>query len=244
MDNSRLDVNPEKNIVIFTGNFGSGKTETAVNFALKHAEERNDISIADLDIVNPYFRCREAREPMEQAGIKVVTPEGEYNWADLPIILPEIRGMIKRSTGLTIFDVGGDDVGAKVLSSFADVLQADSYELNIVLNINRPFTETVEGCLKMMKEIETASNLKITGIVSNSHLIENTNIDIVLAGLSLVQSVEKETGVPVRFVSVSEDVFETAKNKIKDVPLLKIKRLMTPPWLNTNVKLRKHKLQI
>ena len=230
---SRMDKNPEyvpeDRVVLIVGNYGSGKTEVAVNLAIRLAG-RGQVSIADLDIVNPYFRCREARQEMEGFGIRVINPEGGYQSADLPIILPEVRGILQSDGGTVIFDVGGDDVGARVLSSLADVLASSRCTMLQVLNARRPFTETVEGCIKIGREIEAASRLRITGLVSNTHLLEETDLATVVEGLELARRVGETADLPVAFVTASEHLRNEFDAKRAGCPVLWIKRRMLPPW--------------
>ncbi len=231
----KLEYRPEERIVLIVGNYGSGKTEVAVNLAIR-LSERQSVAIADLDIVNPYFRCREARGEMERYGIRVINPEGEYHSADLPIILPEIRGVVLEGEGTLICDVGGDDVGARVLSSLADVFADRPCIMLQILNAKRPFTETVEGCLKIGREIETASRLRITGLVSNTHLLEETDVPTVLEGLRLAREVGKAANLPVSFVTADEtlrdglDANGGFDAETAGCPVLWIKRRMLPPW--------------
>ena len=220
---------PQERIVLIVGNYGSGKTEVAVNLAIRLVEQRK-VSIADLDIVNPYFRCREARKEMEGYGIRVINPEGEFQAADLPIVLPELRGVIQSGEGTAIFDVGGDDVGARVLSSLADVFEARRYIMLQVLNAKRPFTETAAGCLKIRREIEDASRLRITGLVSNTHLMEETDASTVLEGLRLTREVGESAGLPVAFVTANENLRSVLDEENVGCPILWIKRRMLPPW--------------
>ena len=107
-------------IVIICGNYGSGKTETAVNLAAKSRLTGKEVKIADLDLVNPYFRTREARGFLEKLGVEVVLPEKKYMHADLPILAPAVAGMIQQPAELTILDAGGDDVGVTVLAALGD----------------------------------------------------------------------------------------------------------------------------
>ncbi len=224
-----LEYSPDERIVLIVGNYGSGKTEVAVNMAIRFAAHRK-VSIADLDIVNPYFRCREARSEMEAFGIRVINPQGDYEAADLPIILPEIRGAVLGGEGTLIFDVGGDDVGARVLSSLADVLVGASCSVLQVVNARRPFTDTVEGCLRIKSQIEDASRLRITGLVSNTHLLDETETGTVLEGLQLVRDIEKAAGLPVAFVTVSEELRNGFDVEAAGCPILWIRRRMLPPW--------------
>ena len=220
---------PEERVVLIVGNYGSGKTEVAVNLAIRLSETQA-VTIADLDIVNPYFRCREARVEMERFGIRVINPVGGYEAADLPIILPEIRGALLHTEGALILDVGGDDVGARVLSSLADVLSGRPYTMLQVLNVRRPFTETVEGCLRIGSEIEAASRLRITGLVSNTHLLEETDAATILEGIRLAREVGKVAGLPVAFMTAEESLRGTFDADGAGCPVLWIKRRMLPPW--------------
>jgi hypothetical protein len=226
----------DKRVIIFTGNYGSGKTEVSVNFTLALAGGDQPVSIVDLDIVNPYFRCREAVEPLEQAGVEVITPRGETFASELPIILPEVRGAIRRGAGKVILDVGGDDVGARVLSGFAADL-AERAELLLVLNARRPFTDTVEGAVRIVREIEAASRLQVTGLVSNTHLMENTSAEIVQEGLDLARAVSEALHVPLRFVAVMREVADDLAGQgwsadDPAAPLLTMQRRMLPPWIS------------
>jgi len=226
---NNLEYVPEERLVLIVGNYGSGKTEVAVHLALELSRTRQ-VSIADLDIVNPYFRCREAHDEMEEAGIRVIYPQGEYHAADLPIVLPEIRGTIQQEGGTLIFDVGGDDVGARVLSSLADVLADRPYVMLQVLNAKRPFTETVEGCLRVRREIEAASRLSVTALVSNTHLLEETDVETVEEGLRLARAVEAEGGLPLAFATANESLRGSFDAVEAGCPILWIRRRMLPPW--------------
>jgi hypothetical protein len=219
-------------LVMIAGNFGSGKTEVSVNLAIALARAGRRVQIADLDIVNPYFRCREAGLLMEQHAVRVVVPPGAQVWADLPIILPEIRGMLHPPDGtISIFDVGGDDVGARALSAFRPAVADGDYQLWQVINSKRPFTGTVAGCLAMRTAIESASRFDVTGLIANSHLIDETTPEAVLEGWRLAREVSRETGLPVRAVAVMGALADAAELAVLDVPVLRLERHMLPPWL-------------
>ena len=146
----------EKKILIVTGNYGSGKTEISVNLALGLKATGQPVTIIDLDLVNPYFRAREAIDVLEKNDVNVIVPSGEHYYADLPILVPQVRAKIIQPDGYVVLDVGGDDVGARVLASFSDVLTTEIYEMFFVVNISRPFTENVEGINRILREIETS----------------------------------------------------------------------------------------
>lgn len=226
---SNFEYFPGERVVLVVGNYGSGKTEVSVNLAIQ-LSRRQTVSVADLDIVNPYFRCREARDEMERYGIRVINPTGDYHAADLPIILPEIRGAVQSEEGCVILDVGGDDVGARVLSSLADLFDERAYVMLQVVNARRPFTDTVEGCLKIRQEIEAASRLQVTGLVSNTHLMDETAADLISEGFDLATAVGREAGLPVAFVTADESLGREVEDGVGDCPVLRIRRRMLPPW--------------
>lgn len=223
---------PSEQLVIIVGNYGSGKTEVAVNLAIRLADAGSRVHIADLDIVNPYFRSREARATMERHGIRVVIPPGEQVYADLPIVVPAIKGMLAPEPGVySMFDVGGDEVGARMLSSLREPLGDLPYALLQVINSRRPFTDSVEGCLKMQRSIEEASRLRVSGYIVNSHLIDQTTPAVVLEGYDLALALSQRTGVRVEFVAAMGDLAQDPDIAGLNVPILPLTRLMLPPWL-------------
>ncbi|MBU0983298.1 MAG: cobalamin biosynthesis protein CbiA, partial [candidate division Zixibacteria bacterium] len=195
-----------RRVLTIVGSFGSGKSEVAVNLARQlRTDGTESVSIADLDIINPYFRSREAARDLDKLGIRSILPHGNHVHADLPIIVPEVRGEIEGGTGTLVLDVGGDDLGARVLSSLREAFVDGGYELLLTLNANRPFTADVPGAMKAMKGIEMACQLRFTGIISNTHLMKETTTDTVLDGLNLARKLSAETGLPVCFVSATAD---------------------------------------
>ena len=228
VDGSQLTSRP---VVLFVGNYGSGKTEVSVNFAIHTARTGVRTRIADLDLVNPYFRSREARDALRAEGVGVVLPPEELLNADLPVLTPEVRGLIQRPDGVAILDVGGDDVGATVLASLAPSFTEGAYEVLQVLNHKRPFTDTRDGILRIQREIEAAAQLPVTGYVSNSHLMDETEPETVYDGLALAQEVSAATGKPVRFVTALAGVVEELDpERLGGVPVLPMERLLLPPW--------------
>ena len=220
-----------KSTVIIVGGYGSGKSEVAINLSrylvLSQSEK---VAIADLDIVNPYFRSREAAARLSELGIQSLCPSGGQFYADLPVILPEIKGAIEGFKGKLILDVGGDDAGARVLGSLASSFVPDSYELLLVLNARRPFTADVAGCLKMISDIEKSSRLKFTGIISNTHLLDDSTVQIIMDGYDLARKVSEESGLPVVFLSVSSGLIEELDTNQTDIPVLPLDRQLLKPW--------------
>ena len=221
---------PEK-ITLFLGNYGSGKTEVAVNYALFVARKREAgaVTVADLDLVNPYFRSRESRQLMEAAGIRVVAPGDAHHHADLPILLPEVRSALLASTGEVILDVGGDDVGARVLGTLHDGLVSGSYRALMVLNGNRPFTGDVAGINRVRAEIEMAGRITVTGLVSNTHLMEETTAETIFRGVELARRAADELAIPLHFVTAPEELVDEISGTIME-PVLPLARYLATSW--------------
>jgi len=222
-----LDLN---GIVIICGNYGSGKTETAVNLAAVRRRAGLEVKIADLDLVNPYFRTREARTPLMEMGVDVVLPDKQYMHADLPILAPAVAGMIKHPSELTILDAGGDDVGVTVLAALADHLAVQKVHMLQVINPFRPFTETVEGCLKIKSEIEASAKMNITGLVSNANLMDETDAAHIIQGHDFIQEVSAATGLKVEFLTASSHLIPQLEGQRFSCPILTIDRKLNFPW--------------
>jgi len=221
-------------LVVIVGNYGSGKTEVSINLAVNRKRAGLDVGIADLDLVNPYFRTREARITLTDLGIKVILPPEQYLHADLPVLSPTIAGMIRDSGDLMILDVGGDDAGAMVLSALADAFSGKQVHMLQVVNPLRPQTSTVSGCVTMRNEIEKAAQLTITGLIGNANLIDETSAEDIYSGYEFVQSVSQESGLPLEFITVSQELLPKIDMKRFSCAVLPIARQLVPPWLKVS----------
>jgi hypothetical protein len=217
-------------IIAVVGSYGSGKTEVSVNLAIRGRSRGLDVSIADLDLVNPYFRTREARYVLSGLGIEVILPPEKYLQADLPILTPSIAGMIRRPKQLTLLDVGGNDVGARVLGALADSIGSARVQVLQIVNPFRPRSRTMEECLSMRDGIERASRMAISGIIGNAHLIEETTVDDLYRGYGFVQALSEVSGLPLECVTVAEELLGRLDTGNFSCPLLPIKRQLVPPW--------------
>lgn len=217
-------------IVVIVGNYGSGKTEVSVNLAVNRKRAGADVRIADLDLVNPYFRTREARKQLAELGIEVVLPPEIYMNADLPILSPAIAGMIRHPSELTLLDAGGNNVGSIVLAALADHLAGREVQMLQVVNPFRPFTNTVQGCLNMRNEIETASKLAMTGIIGNANLIDETKAAHIYEGYEFVKGLSEESGLPLAFITASTELIPELDMNHFSCPVLPIERQLVPPW--------------
>ncbi len=218
-------------ITVFTGDYGSGKTEVAVNFAVSLHELEGGVTIADMDLVNPYFRSREALDLMEARGVEVLTPRGEQLTSELPIVMPEVKGLLGSKDRRAIIDLGGDDVGARVFSSLNGAWAPEELEALFVVNANRPFTDTVEGVERFIDRISLAARMPITGLVVNTHLMEHTEPDDIYRGNDLAAKVAARRGIRLRFVAVMQRLLSEIDPGRLAAPIFPLARIMVPPWL-------------
>lgn len=219
-------------IVVVVGNYGSGKTEVAINLAVDQHAKGIQPHLADLDLVNPYFRTREARRALADLGINIVLPPDGWLQADLPILSPKVAGLIRNPGQLAILDVGGDGVGATVLAALADAFRSVAAPLRMLQVVNpfRPNTETVERCLAMRDAIESASRMKVSGWIGNAHLMDETTIDHIRQGYDLVKELAWASGLPLLCVAVDEALAPRAAQMAMACPILTIRRQLVPPW--------------
>ncbi len=221
----------DNRIRIIIGHYGSGKTEFSVNYAIKLAKMKKKVAIADLDVVNPYFRSREKTNMLKQIGIKVISSSIHAPAVDVPAISSEIVSPLQNKSFNTVFDVGGDPNGARVLGRYVEYFKKDEYDMFFVLNANRTETQTVEKSIEYLRKIEEVSRAKVTGIINNTHLLRETSVEDVLKGQKLAVKVFKETGIPIKYVSAIEEV---AKKLPKDIEgeVFPIKMYMREEWMD------------
>jgi hypothetical protein len=215
-------------VTVLVGHFGSGKTEIALNGAIELAAAGVPVTLADLDVVKPYFRSRAAREILTESGIHLLAPDGPNIHADLPIVVPEIRSHLRQSSRRLIIDVGGDDVGARVLGSLSDVVPMDETECLLVLNFRRPATPDPEAAVAMVREIETVGRVPITGLISNTHLMDETTPEVVVEGARYADETSELLGIPVVAVTVSETVADQVRGELEGT-VRTLHRIVIPP---------------
>ncbi|WP_312811837.1 ATP-binding protein [Sedimentibacter sp.] len=222
----------DKRLVIIIGHYGSGKSEFAVNYAVKMKENHEFVSIADLDIVNPYFRSREKREFFENIGVKVYDSSIRNTAVDIPALPAELMGVILNPNSRSVLDVGGDPVGARVLARYSEQIKNVEYDMFFVINGRRPETGTVEGVLKYLKLIEATSKLKISGLINNTHLLKYTTVEDVEFGHELTKKVSWETDIPIRYEACIKDTALQITNKEILEKLFPINLYMREEWMS------------
>ena len=186
-----------KRLTLFAGHYGSGKTNIAVNYALLLAKEGKKVCIADLDIVNPYFRTKDSEAELTAAGIDLISPQYANSNVDLPALPAESYRLVQDRSVYGIMDIGGDDRGAYALGRFTPfILEEGDYRMAFVANSCRPLTRTPEEALEVMKEIEQACGLKFTCIVNNTNLGPETTPEDVTGALDYMEKLCSLSGLP------------------------------------------------
>ena len=212
-----------KRITLLCGHYGSGKTNVALNMAYDLRKSYDNVAIADLDIVNPYFRTKDSAKDLEEKGIKLIVSEYAGTNVDIPALPAEMYSLTDDKTVRAVIDVGGDDRGALALGRIApSILEENDYECLMVINKYRPLTPDVESTLEVMSEIETACGIKITGLVNNSNLGVETTAEDVLGSLDYADSVSKATRFPIVCTTVNETLYDELKDKIDNLFPLKL----------------------
>ena len=223
-------------ITILVGHFGSGKTEIAINLAFGLRNRGDAVTLVDLDLVKPYFRCRLAKDDLAARGIRLVAPAGEHFYADLPILVPEALSAARGGNGAgarVIFDVGGADLGARVLGSLSGLLPRQATDLLFVVNANRPFAEDLDSLRTMLRAVQATARLEITGLVANTHLMHETTPEIALEGIRAARELGAATGIPLRFCAMLAGLvraFGGPDGHAEDLPLLAMERYIVAPF--------------
>lgn len=215
MDFRGLD---HKRVTVFAGHYGSGKTNIAVNYALMLAKMGEKVSIADLDIVNPYFRTKDSAAALEAAGVRLISSLYASSNVDTPALPADAYSVFSDKSGAAVIDVGGDDRGALALGRYAPyILKEDNYEMLFVINKHRFLTADAVSTVEVMHEIETAAGIKFTGIVNNSNLGEETTAQTVLNSVEYANEVSRLTGLPVKMTTVKSSLLRELESEINNI---------------------------
>ena len=207
-----------KRVTLFAGHYGSGKTNIAVNYALWLKEQGKDVIIADMDIVNPYFRTKDSIEVLENNGIELISPEFANSNVDLPALPQEMYRVVQDRSKYAVLDIGGDDRGAYALGRYTpSILDENDYEMVFVANFYRPLTTTPEEALEVMQEVSAAAGIKFTAIVNNSNVGWETTADDILATVNKAEQLSKLSGLPILFTTAEKRVAPLLSENLENV---------------------------
>ena len=212
-----------KRLTLFAGHYGSGKTNIAVNYALHLAGEGKQVCIADLDIVNPYFRTKDSAAVLEKAGVTLISPQFANTNVDLPALPAEAYRLVADKRVYGIMDIGGDDRGAYALGRYVPgILEENNYRMAFVANCYRPLTRTPEEALEVMGEIEQACGLKFTDIINNSNLGPETTAETVLDSRAYMEKLSELSGLPIFATTAVTAVAEELQDTVSPILPLKL----------------------
>ena len=196
-----------KRVNIFCGHYGSGKTNIAINYAVYLKKQGLDVSIADIDIVNPYFRTKDSEDELKKKGIEVVSLPFANTNVDLPALPAEVYSLVQNKSKYAVFDVGGDDRGAYALGRYVpSVLEENNYNMFFVANFYRPLTQTAREALEVIREIESACAIPFTGIINNSNLGEETTAEDILRTAEEAEKLSRLSGLPLEMTTCDESI--------------------------------------
>lgn len=214
-----------KRVTLFAGHYGSGKTNIAVNYALLLAREGKRAAIADLDIVNPYFRTKDSAAELAAAGVDLISPQFANSNVDLPALPAEAYRLVEDKSLHAVMDIGGDDRGAYALGRYTPfILEENNYQMAFVANPCRPLTRTPEEALEVMREIEAAGGLPFTAIVNNANLAHETTPETVLSAIPYMEKLSELSGLPVWMTSAEEAVAAELEGKVPGLLAMKLQK--------------------
>ena len=214
-----------KRIVLLAGHYGSGKTNISVNLAFYLKKFRDRVAVADIDIVNPYFRSKDSVQELQAAGIRMIASEYAGTNVDVPALPQEVYSIIDDRGLSAVIDLGGDDRGALAMGRWRDaILEEDNYEMLFVINRFRPLTSDPESTIEVMREIEAAAGMRFTAVVNNSNLGNETTAEDVLGSRAYAGEVCRMANLPLKMTTVHESLYEGLKDQIENLYPLKLQK--------------------
>ena len=205
-----------KRVTLFCGHYGSGKTNIAVNYALKLKADGLDVALADLDIVNPYFRSKDSTAELEKAGVRVIALPFANSSVDLPALPSQAYSLVQNRSVYAVLDIGGDDRGAYALGRFVPyILEENDYEMVYVVNFFRPLTQTVDQAIEVMGEIESACGLKFSAVINNSNLAAESTAETVRSTSEKAEELCRRTGLPLFATTAEAGIAEDGMMPLK-----------------------------
>lgn len=224
-------IKDDKRIRLFIGHYGSGKSEVSINYVTKLREQvEGEVALADLDVVNVYFRSREKKDLMKDLGITPIDSSINTTTLDLPAVSAEIMRPLNDKSVNYVIDVGGDNVGGKVVGRFADQFNSNDYDMFYVVNANREKTQTAKEVLQYIDAIEATSKLKVTGLINNTHMLKETTVEDVLKGQYVAREVSKIRNIPIKYISCLESIVDKLPKDLEG-DILPMKLYLREEWM-------------
>lgn len=213
-------MNNDSRLKIIIGAYGSGKSEISVNLALRMRKEmpESKVLLADLDIVNPFYRSADAADILKKNGIRLISPMYANSNVDAPVLSGEVYVIFDDESYRGVFDIGGEDMGATILGSMKTRLDNTKADLLMAVNTRRPFTSTADEIIIMASELNEASKMNITGFINNTNVLEDTKAQDVAEGEKILKEVERKTGIPLLMTTVMEGVMNEEQMKLLEAP--------------------------
>ena len=215
-------------ITVVCGHYGTGKTNFALNLAAKTAAEGDSVTLVDLDVVNPYFCSNAYKAQMQTAGVRMITTNMAGTTLDVPSLSGSITSVFDEANGKAIFDIGGDDVGAKALGRFKAQLENAGYEMLYVINAYRNQIAQPQEAVELLREIEASCRIQATGLVNNSHLGEETCAQTILDAMDYAQQVSSLSGLPLLYTTAPQRLAPTLQAKVS--ALFPVDIIVSLPW--------------
>ena len=224
-------IKDDKRIRLFIGHYGSGKSEVSINYVTTLRKQvEGEVALADLDVVNVYFRTREKKDLMKELGITPIDSSIETTTLDVPAVSAEIMRPLHDKSVNYVIDVGGDNVGGRVVGRFAKQFEQDDYDMFYVVNANREKTQTAKEVLGYIDAIEASSKLKVTGLVNNTHMLRETTVEDILKGQEVAREVSKIRNIPIKYVSCLRELVDSLPDDLEG-DILPIDLYMREEWM-------------
>ena len=216
-------------IAAVVGHYGSGKTEIAMALSIRAAEEGKKVKIADLDIVNPFFRSAEQHASLTARGVGLIAPPYALTGVDLPVLPAEVQSVFDDPTIHAVLDVGGEEAGAAALGRYHPHFERTGCKLYYVVNVFRPFSEDADQIVHQMERIAHRARLQPAGLINNSNLGPWTKPEHLLEGQRIVEQVARRTGIPVAAVAGEEKILNGLDGL--DVSFIPLNLMLKPDWM-------------
>jgi hypothetical protein len=219
-------------IIVFAGRFGSGKTEIALNYALRLVEREQSPFLVDLDIITPYFRTRERQDELGHRGVRVVSPFPVGRHIHVPAISPQIRGALEQDDNPVVIDLGGDAQGARAISPYVEAIRQRQHEVFFVVNPFRLSMHSVPSIARAICEIESSARLAVSALVSNPNLMAQSTLASFQEGHAVVRAASQVLDLPIAFAAVEKSLHAQVLEHYPTIdllPIFRFFRMFDPP---------------